>query len=55
MAVCPKHTQFTGQKAFTMQSCTNKVTGDEAGTKGGVVSGVNTGWCRPISKRHPSS
>lgn len=45
------NTQFTGRQAFTMQSRTNKVTGDEPGTNGGVVSGCNTGWCRPISKK----
>lgn len=44
-------TLFTGQEAFTMTSRTNKVTGNEAGTGGGVASGVNTGWCRPISKK----
>ncbi len=44
-------TQFTGQEAFTMASRTKKVTGDEPGTKGGVQSGVNKGWCRPISKK----
>lgn len=44
-------TLFTGQKAFTMDSRTEKVTGDEPGSKGGVKSGVNKGHCRPISKK----
>jgi hypothetical protein len=42
---------LTGLEAFTMKSRTNKVTGDEAGIKGGVVSGVNRGWCRPKSNK----
>ncbi|MEM1162964.1 MAG: PAAR-like domain-containing protein [Pseudomonadota bacterium] len=44
---------FTELEAFTMNSRTNKVTGNEAGTGGGVVSGVNagSGWCRPRSKK----
>lgn len=42
---------FGGQQAFTMASRTNKVTGDEAGSKGGVKSGVNKGWCRPQSNK----
>ena len=46
-----KHTTFTGQEAFNMNSRTDKVTGDEPGSKGGVVSGVNKGWCRPQSKK----
>jgi len=45
------HTELTGQKAFTMASRTDKVTGDEPGVKGGVVSGVNRGWCRPKSNK----
>lgn len=45
------NTQFTGQQAFTMQSRTNRVTGDESGSLGGVKSGCNKGWCRPISKK----
>lgn len=45
------NTHLTGMEAFTMASRTNKVTGDEAGVKGGVKSGVNLGWCRPISKK----
>lgn len=46
-----KSTTLTGEEAFTMASRTNKVTGDEPGVKGGVKSGVNKGWCRPISKK----
>lgn len=46
-----KNTQLTALKAFTMASRTNKVTGDEAGTGGGVTSGVNRGWCRPKSNK----
>ena len=45
------HTSFTGNEAFNMDSRTDKVTGDEPGTKGGVKSGVNKGWCRPKSKK----
>ena len=46
-----KSTILTDQEAFTMASRTDKVTGDEPGTKGGVKSGVNKGYCRPISKK----
>ncbi|MFM2390668.1 MAG: hypothetical protein RLZZ437_2223 [Pseudomonadota bacterium] len=42
---------FGGKKAFTMNSRTNKVTGDEPGTGGGVKSGVTGGWCRPQSNK----
>ena len=45
------HTKLTGLEAFTMASRTNKVTGDEPGKNGGVVSGVNKGWCRPKSNK----
>lgn len=45
------HTSFTGLESFNMNSRTNKVTGDEPGSKGGVKSGVNKGWCRPKSKK----
>lgn len=44
-------TQLTGLDAFTMASRTDKVTGDEPGTIGGVKSGVNRGWCRPKSNK----
>lgn len=46
------HTTFAGQKAYTMRSRTTKVTGNEAGTGGGVTSGVNEGWCRPRANRN---
>ena len=45
------HTSFTGMESFNTHSRTNKVTGDEPGSKGGVKSGVNKGWCRPKSKK----
>ena len=45
------HTKLTGMKAFNMNARTNKVTGDEPGTVGGVKSGVNRGWCRPQSNK----
>lgn len=40
-----------GEEAFTMQSRTRMVTGNEAGSAGGVQSGVNVGWCRPQSNK----
>lgn len=40
---------ITGQEAFTMDSRTDGVVGNEPGTSGGVASGVNRGWCRPIT------
>lgn len=45
------NTTFGGQQAFTMASRTNRVTGNEAGRGGGVRSGVNAGWCRPMSNK----
>ena len=42
---------FRSDEAFTMDSRTDKVTGNEAGTGGGIVSGVNRGWCRPQSNK----
>lgn len=42
---------FGGEEAFTMQSRTHQVTGNEPGTGGGVQSGVNVGWCRPQSNK----
>ncbi|WP_421701026.1 DUF4150 domain-containing protein [Aliiroseovarius sp.] len=42
--------KLTELEAFTMNSRTDKVVGDEPGTLGGVKSGVNKGWCRPISQ-----
>lgn len=43
--------KITGLEAFTMASRTDKVVGDEPGTLGGIKSGVNRGWCRPISNQ----
>ena len=43
--------ELTGMKAFNMDARTNKVTGDEPGSLGGVKSGVNKGWCRPQSNK----
>lgn len=45
------NTKMTDMKAFNMNSRTDKVTGDEPGSLGGVVSGVNKGWCRPQSNK----
>lgn len=39
---------YTGLPAFTMASRLPTVTGDEPGVGGGVKSGVNLGFCRPI-------
>ena len=44
-------TTIAGREAFTMASRTDKVTGNEAGKGGGLKSGVNKGWCRPISNK----
>lgn len=41
--------KFGGLKAFNMNSRTNKVVGDEPGTVGGIKSGVNRGYCKPIT------
>ncbi|TKD06648.1 PAAR-like domain-containing protein [Polyangium fumosum] len=43
----PKH-RINGYPAFTMKSRIPHVEGNEAGTGGGVVSGVNRGYCRPV-------
>ncbi len=40
---------FNGNKAFTMSSRITACTGNEAGTAGGIQSGVNVGFCRPIT------
>jgi len=37
-----------GKPAFTMASLIPHCEGDEAGTGGGVLSGVNQGYCRPV-------
>jgi len=42
---------FGAEQAFTMDSRTSKVTGNEPGTGGGVQSGVHIGWCRPQSNK----
>jgi len=42
---------FGDEQAFTMESRTTNVTGNEAGTGGGVASGVHVGWCRPQSNK----
>ena len=44
-------TQLTGTDAFNMNSRTQTVTGNEPGTKGGVKSGTNLGWCRPQTNK----
>lgn len=41
--------KMTDQYAFTMQSRVSTCTGNEAGTGGGIHSGVNLGWCRPVT------
>jgi hypothetical protein len=40
---------FTGDEVFTMKSKVPHVVGDEKGTGGGYISGVNKGSCRPIT------
>ena len=40
--------RFTGQRAMVLRSHTTRVTGDEAGTGGGVVSGTVGDICEPI-------
>jgi hypothetical protein len=42
---------FGAEEAFTMNSRITTVKGNEAGTKGGVVSGVNLGYCRPQTNK----
>ncbi|UQA55737.1 PAAR-like domain-containing protein [Polyangium aurulentum] len=39
---------YNGKPGFTMASRIPTVEGDEAGTGGGVISGVNCGYCRPV-------
>lgn len=41
--------RFKGNKVMTMDSRITNVIGDEAGTGGGIISGVNLGYCRPIT------
>lgn len=40
--------RYNGDPAFTMASRLPKVQGEEPGTGGGILSGVNRGTCRPI-------
>lgn len=42
---------FGGEEAFTMNSRITTLTGNEPGTGGGIVSGVNVGWCRPQTNK----
>ncbi len=51
---------MTSMNVMTMDGRLPTVYGNEAGTGGGILSGVNKGWCRPIthsptvySKGHP--
>lgn len=46
-----KNVSFGEDEAFTMNSRTSAVTGNEAGTSGGVESGTHLGWCRPQSNK----
>lgn len=41
--------RFNGNEAITMNSRITQVIGNEPGVGGGVVSGVNRGYCRPIT------
>jgi len=50
-----KNVNFTCQPAAMMKSRVSKVTGDEAGSAGGVSSGVNVGYCRPIKGKHSTT
>ena len=43
-----KNTNFEGQPVFHFDSHLPNVTGDEAGTAGGIISGVNRGICNPV-------
>ncbi|MBK9265693.1 MAG: DUF4150 domain-containing protein [Polyangiaceae bacterium] len=43
----PKH-RVDGYPVITMKSRIPTCEGNEAGTGGGVISGVNKGWCRPL-------
>lgn len=46
---------FTGKPALMMKSRGTKVIGNEAGSAGGVKSGVNTDHCRPIEGTHSTT
>jgi hypothetical protein len=39
---------FGGRPAFTLGSRLLRVVGNEPGTGGGIISGVNCGYCRPV-------
>jgi hypothetical protein len=45
--------RFAGKYAYNMKSRVTTVVGDEPGVGGGVVSGVNKGFCRPITFSAP--
>ena len=40
-----------GDKAYTMNSRTTRVTGNEPGVAGGIASSVNVGYCRPKTNK----
>ncbi|EYF02508.1 PAAR-like domain-containing protein [Chondromyces apiculatus] len=40
---------MTGEAVMTMDSRLTTVYGDEAGVGGGVISGVNKGYCKPVT------
>lgn len=40
-----------GEPVFTVASWVSNVQGDEAGTLGGLFSGVHNGYCRPLTPR----
>ncbi len=42
---------FNGHEAFTMNSHTTTCYGNEPGTGGGIISGVNLGYCRPLTNK----
>jgi flagellar motility protein MotE (MotC chaperone) len=50
-----KAVNFGGLPVFTMGSHLPKVTGDERGVGGGIISGVNMGCCKPIPGSHSTS
>jgi hypothetical protein len=41
--------RMTSDQTMTMNGRLTRVIGDEAGTGGGIISGVNVGYCRPIT------
>lgn len=46
--------RFRGKWVMTRNSRVTKVIGDEAGVMGGVKSGVNMGFCKPVSNWSPT-